>query len=418
MKIAVIGQGLKPVVCATVLASVGNDVVMHLTDENQDTEFTEPGLTRFYNEQISSGRLCRLEKVKNEFVAEIIILADESPQEYYRSIPEALKSSVTQNAIHIILTPSYIGEAEDLEGKLTEYKSSSKVCCVPLLIREGRAVADFSRPNRIILGCDDKNVLNKVKSLFYPFNRVKDVIKIVVPREAEFSSFAGNAMLATRLSFMNEMANLAERLNVDIEVVRECIGSDPRIGKDYLYPGCGYGGAALDKNLEKVARELRSRSDDLGLLDVVSKINERQKDLLFRKIWAFFNTDLKGKRVAIWGASFKPGTANIDRAPAITLVDSLLAQECHVSIYDPLAGENLSNRYGDSIDIGTNAYDVLNEADILAICTEWKEFWSPDFARIAATLKYQAIFDGRNLYNQNLLDEFNLKYYGIGKGIA
>lgn len=418
MKIAVIGQGLKPVVGATVLASVGNDVFLDLTNTTEDLNFTEPGLNRFYSEQLSSGRLHLFDENELQDEVEIIVVADVNPLEYFEEIQSKFRQSIEGNAIFVLLTPSYIGEADELECKLRKVNSTSKVCCVPLLMREGCAITDFSRPNRIIVGCDDDSALLKVKSLFYPFNRVKDAVKVVAPREAEFSSFAGNAMLATRLSFMNEMANLAERLGVDIEVIRECIGSDPRIGKDYLYPGCGYGGTALDKNLEKVADELRTRSDDLGLLDVVSKINERQKDLIFRKIWSFFKTDLRDKKVAIWGASFKPGTANIESAPAIKLIDSLLAQGCEVSVYDPLAKENLRKRYANKITISNNAYQAIDNSDVLAICTEWKEFWSPDFNRIAESLKYKAIFDGRNLYNLALLKEFNLKYYGIGKGIT
>lgn len=450
MKIAVVGEGLNSIVASSIFASVGNDVYVNSINNFNDSYLAEPGLHRLYTEQLSKGRLKAFggesfnsnsiqfnnQQVNNQQVnngqtnheqanseqaendIEIIVLAEEGQSESIEKIIQCFNFSIKNNAVFIVLSPSFIGESESLEKKLNQLKINNKVCCIPLLIREGSAINDFSRPDRIVVGCDDLDAMEKIKSLFYPFNRVKNVMKVVHPREAEFSSFAGNAMLATRLSFMNEMANLAERLAVDIDVIRECIGSDPRIGKDYLYPGCGFGGNALDKNIDRVAKELQTQTDDLGLLEIVSKINKRQKDLLFRKIWTFFKTDIKGKHIAIWGGSFKPGTASIDRSPAIKLIESLLAQSASVAIYDPLANENLMKTFGNHITVYNNVYDVLVDADVLAICTEWKEFWSPDFERVRDTLKYKAIFDGRNLYNPLQLKELGLKYFGIGKGIA
>ncbi|TQV80229.1 nucleotide sugar dehydrogenase [Aliikangiella coralliicola] len=417
MRVAVIGDGMKSLVTAGLMASVGNQVIV-FNSTNTDCELLmEPGLANLLTEQHSSGRLNYLSEIV-ECELDIIIITDVSPIESYAQFKMELKNSVINGATFVILTPSFIGESEQLELEINEISNSAKVCCVPLLIREGKAISDFSRPDRIILGCDDAQVLTKVRELFYPFNRVTDVIKVVKTREAEFSCFAGNAMLATRLSFMNEMANLAERSHVDIDIVRECIGSDPRIGRDYLYPGCGYGGKALAENVERVARELRLRSDDLGLLDVVTKINDRQKDLLFRKIWSFFATELKGKTIAIWGGSFKPDSSNIDRAPAIVLIDALLAQSANVVVYDPSANEKIKHHYSNNqrFRIAPSAYAALESADVLAICTEWREFWSPDFDKIAESLNYKAIFDGRNLYSPDLLRKYQIRYFGIGKG--
>jgi len=217
---------------------------------------------------------------------------------------------------------------------------------------------------------------------------------------------------------MNEMADLAEQTGVDIEVVRECIGSDPRIGNDYLYPSCGYGGSALAENLAKIADALKTRTGDLGLLSVVAEINEKQKDVLFRKIWKFFGTELKGLKIAVWGVSFKPGSPSIASAPAINLIDSLLAQGASVKVYDPLASGNIRAHYShvNSIEIAGNRDEALIGCDALAICTEWKEFWSPDFELIKSELNFPAIFDGRNLYQPNLLKKDGIRYFGIGRG--
>lgn len=413
MNIAIFGQGLNSLVSASLFASVGNQVYLKTTKDFSQTDITEPGLQRLYNEQLASGRLKSFSQQQNDI--EIVLFAENNSAALLQENIQQLAAINHKTMTFIVMTPSYLGEVAAMENHLQESAINGKVACIPLLIREGQAINDFSRPARIILGCNDEPVLNKLKSLLYPFNRVKDTIKVVRPHEAEFSSFAGNAMLATRLSFMNEMANLAERLHVDIDVVRECIGSDPRIGKDYLYPGCGFGGATLDENVARVARELKLATDDLGLLEIVSKINQRQKDLLFRKIWQFFKADIVGKKIAIWGAAFKPGTASIDHAPAVTLIDSLLAQQAEVAVYDPLAATSLTQRYANKILVGNNAYQVLESADVLAICTEWKEFWSPDFKQIEKALNYKAIFDGRNLYNLQHLKEFDLQYFGIGR---
>jgi UDPglucose 6-dehydrogenase len=217
---------------------------------------------------------------------------------------------------------------------------------------------------------------------------------------------------------MNEMASLAERSGVDIDVVRECVGSDPRIGLDYLYPGCGYGGRALSENVEKISAQLQLRSDDLGLLNVVTKINERQKDLLFRKIWNYFESNLNGKVIAVWGASFKPGSSSINGAPAVRLIESHLAQKGKIRVYDPLAKEALQSYFGNQLGlvIANSSREAIEGADVLAICTEWKEFWSPDFDLLKNSLIEKAIFDGRNILDPAQVKKRGLRYLGIGRG--
>jgi UDPglucose 6-dehydrogenase len=419
MNIAVFGNGLQSRVCSALLASVGNKVFVE--DSTLDTDFCgasqrEPNLDALYSSQLEANRIKPLSKF-NHTLLEFIILAEVDPSTIYQNYQQLIDKAVTSECIFIILTPAEIGEADKLSAELSQGKTEAFVCSLPLLVREGRAIDDFSRPESLIVGCDDM-LLEQIKALFHPFNRVKDVIKHVSSREAEFSCFASHAMLATRLSFMNEMASLAERSQVDIETVRECIGMDPRIGKDYLYPGCGFGGSALTTNVEKVASQLRQRHDDLGLLDIVVEINQRQKDLLFRKIWKFFKTDIKGKTVAIWGASFKPGSASISGAASVELIKALLAHSAKVVVYDPLAAEVLNSLFSNNQNFSTVAdqYDACINANVLAICTEWKEFWSPDLDLLAAKLEHKAIFDGRNILEPEMVNQHQLHYFAIGRG--
>ncbi len=419
MNIAILGQGLQSQVAAALFASVGNQVVIFESEQFVEIDLSEPGLNHLFQEQKSKGRLVHLEMItEEERLYEFVLLSGILSENLFSEHKEYLLNSIDNNTKFIILDPSKVGEAQQLSLLIESLHGDISVSSVPLLVREGRAIEDFSRPEIIIVGCDNKAKLSDIKNLFYPFNRVKDVIKVVSSREAEFSSFAGNAMLATRLSFMNEMASLAEKSDVDIDVVRECIGRDPRIGSDYLYPGCGYGGKSLVEHVAKVAEELSSRTDDLGLLETVSRINERQKDLLFRKIWRFFGGDLKHKIVAVWGVSFKPGSASIEGAPAVKLIQSLLAQSATVRAYDPWALNNLKNYFGKdaAIEICESSQDALLGADILAICTEWKEFWNPDFNFLSSSLKMKAVFDGRNIFDPKVLQEKEIKYFAIGRG--
>ncbi len=427
MNIAIFGEGLMSKVAAALFASVGNQVTVFHANKLERAYANEPQLDKLYAQQKISGRLVECnEDINKQHRFDYILVADISLSSVFELFASVIDKSLKNQGAVINLTPSEIGESENVychylsnlttaKENLLDYKP---ICCVPLMVREGRSIMDFSRPDNIILGCDDPLQAKGLKALFYPFNRVRDVIKVVTTKEAEFSHFAGNAMLATRLSFMNEMAALADNMQVDIEVIRECIGSDPRIGNDYLYPSCGYGGNALSGNLSKVADALNDRNGDLGLLKVVAEINERQKDILFRKIWKYFKTELGGIQVAIWGASFKPGTPSIAGAPSIKLIDSLLAQGASIKIYDPLASDNINSLYGNNpkMELVKNRDDALIGSDVLAICTEWKEFWSPDFELIKTRLNSSAIFDGRNLYQPEQLKDIGIQYFGIGRG--
>jgi len=437
MNIVIVGSGLYSFTAAAQFAAVGNQVFLfsdpsetknnseEVSSETSSSEHAiskfrnEPGLNSLFRRQIVQNRI-KQEFPSSDCKVDFVLLTDAAPSSTINDFYPLFKKVTDENSCFIIFSPSRIGETKSVQNLVYDKGLNCKVVCVPLLIREGRALQDLSRPDNIIIGCDKHEILPRVKALFYPFNRMKDTIRIVASMEAEFATFAGNAMLATRLSFMNEMASLAEQVGVDVDVIRECIGADPRIGRDYLYPGCGYGGEALQDNLSAVANQLKTRHDDLGLLDTVTKINERQKDLLFRKIWNFYRGDIVGKTVAIWGASFKPGSASLSGAPAISLIDSLVEHEVMVVVYDPMANNNLREKYFDQslVKITDRRDSALINCDVLAICTEWKEFWSPDFALLKDNLADKTIFDGRNLYSPELLKTLGIKYYGIGRGAA
>lgn len=419
MNIAILGNSLLAKVSAALFASVGNRIVMVSDGGGQETFNREPGLDQLYAEQRAAGRITTLNSENaSQGPYDFIIVADVLPDELASDYPRALHKDTNHCSHIIILTPSRIGEADDMVQQLKRSGYSVSVNSIPLLVREGRALNDFSRPRSILIGCDDEKAQPHIKRLFYPFNRVKNVIQTVSTKEAEFSNFATCAMLATRLSFMNEMAELAEKSGVDIEVIRECLGRDPRIGLEYLYPGCGFGGKTLTENVETIANELRHRNDDAGLLDAVLEINRRQKDILFRKIWRCFDTRLEDKTVAIWGATFKPGSTSIEQAPAIQLIDSLLSQSTTVKVYDPCGLDAIKSRFGEqpNLLLANSAYDACKGADALAICTEWKEFWSPDYPRLKELMKTPYIFDGRNLYDPELLRQAGFKYFAIGRG--
>lgn len=419
MNIAILGESLLAQVSAALFASVGNKIVMLSNGCDHDAYAREPGLEQLYSEQQAAGRISSLNSTDVAVGQyDFIIVADASPDDLADPYQNMLNRAPDSCTHIILLTPSRIGEAQDFVRCLEGAGYSVSVSSIPLLVREGRALNDFSRPKSILIGCDDGKALPHIKRLFYPFNRVKNVIQTVSTKEAEFSNFATAAMLATRLSFMNEMAELAEKSGVDIEVIRECLGRDPRIGLEYLYPGCGFGGKTLTENVETIANELRHRNDDAGLLDAVLKINRRQKDILFRKIWRCFDTKLEDKTVAIWGTTFKPGSTSIEQAPAIQLIQSLLSQSATVRIYDPSGLDAIRDHFNEqpNLILADSAYNACDGADALAICTEWKEFWSPDYQQLKQRMKSPYIFDGRNLYDPELLEQAGFRYFAIGRG--
>jgi UDPglucose 6-dehydrogenase len=288
----------------------------------------------------------------------------------------------------------------------------------PEFLKEGAAVGDFMRPDRVIVGSDDERAIAVMRELYAPFQRNHERFVLMDVQSAELTKYAANAMLATRISFMNEMANIAEKLGADIESVRKGIGSDPRIGYDFLYPGCGYGGSCFPKDVQALLRTARQDAGiDLKVLAAVEDANDHQKQVLPRKIQQRFGEQLKGRRFALWGLAFKANTDDMREAPSVAIVQSLLAAGAKVTAYDPIAMESARRAIGsvDGLEYATTAMGALHGADALVIATEWKEFRSPDFEAIARSLKQPIIFDGRNLYEPAALRTRGFEYHAIGR---
>jgi UDPglucose 6-dehydrogenase len=290
----------------------------------------------------------------------------------------------------------------------------------PEFLKEGAAVGDFMRPDRVIVGSDDERAITLMRELYAPFQRNHERFVLMDVQSAELTKYAANAMLATRISFMNEMANLAEQLGADIEAVRKGIGSDPRIGYDFLYAGCGYGGSCFPKDVQALLRTARHDGGmDLKVLTAVEDANQQQKQVLARKIQRRFGDDLKGRRFALWGLAFKANTDDMREAPSLAVIRSLLAAGAQVTAYDPVAMESarraIEGSGADGLAYASTAMAALAGADALVIVTEWKEFRSPDFAAIAKALKQPVIFDGRNLYDPAALRSRGIEYHAIGR---
>jgi UDPglucose 6-dehydrogenase len=288
----------------------------------------------------------------------------------------------------------------------------------PEFLKEGAAVADFMKPDRVIVGTDNPRTTELMRLLYEPFTRNHDRLIVMDIRSAELSKYAANAMLATKISFMNELANLAERFGADIEKVRIGIGSDPRIGYSFIYPGCGYGGSCFPKDVRALARSAQDLRYDAQVLKSVESVNKRQKELLFRKIRKHFDGELRGKTIALWGLAFKPNTDDMREAPSRTLMEALWKEGARVKAYDPVALDEARRVYGDrpDLELCQNANATLEGADALAIVTEWSEFRSPNFDHIKKELAQPVIFDGRNLYDPAYLARLGIQYYGIGRG--
>jgi UDPglucose 6-dehydrogenase len=288
----------------------------------------------------------------------------------------------------------------------------------PEFLKEGAAVGDFMKPDRVVVGTDNPRTAELLKTLYDPFTRNRDRMIVMDVRSAELTKYAANAMLATKISFMNEIANLAERVGADVEKVRIGIGSDPRIGYSFIYPGAGYGGSCFPKDVKALVHSAGEYAFDAKLLKAVEAVNRQQKQVLFQKINAFFDGKLRGRTVAVWGLSFKPNTDDMREAPARELIEALWRSGAKVRAYDPVAMGEAARLYGqrDDLELCKDAESALDGADALAIVTEWQEFRSPDFDALSDRLASKVIFDGRNLYDPAFVKSFGLKYFGIGRG--
>ena len=440
MKITIFGTGYVGLVTGACLADVGHQVLCMDVDhgkidklKNGQIPIFEPGLDAIVRHTVEAGRLSFTTDTEEavahgtlQFIA-VGTPPDEDGSadlQYVIAVARSIGQYMTDYKVVVDKSTVPVGTGDKVKaairGELDRrgLELEFDVVSNPEFLKEGAAINDFMKPDRIVIGTESDRAMELLREVYYPFNRNHDRMIFMDIRSAELTKYAANSMLATKISFMNEIANLAERLGADIENVRRGIGSDPRIGYHFIYPGCGYGGSCFPKDVQALTRTARDCDYDSRLLNAVEAVNSAQKYLIFDKISHFFNGDLKDKVVAVWGLSFKPNTDDMREAPSRTLMQELWKAGAEVQAFDPEAMEETQRIFGDQAGLtlcGTKE-QAIKGADVLAICTEWKEFRSPDFEAIASALGDKAVFDGRNLYEPEMLERYGVTYYAIGRG--
>ena len=439
MKITVVGTGYVGLVSGTCLAEVGNDVLCLDVDpakikilEDGGIPIYEPGLQEMVRRNVAAGRLhftTDVEKAVKHGTIQFIAVGTPPDEDgsadlqYVLAAARSIGRQMTDYKVIVDKSTVPVGTGEKVKAAVAEELAKRgldipySVVSNPEFLKEGAAVEDFMRPDRIVVGAEEEQAIHLMRALYAPFQRNHERLIITDVKSAELTKYAANAMLATRISFMNELANLAEVLGADIEMVRQGIGSDPRIGYHFLYPGCGYGGSCFPKDVKAL---IKTAADDakitLKVLTAVEEANDAQKHVLTGKIKSRFG-DLTGKHFALWGLSFKPNTDDMRDAPSRELIADLFAAGATVSAYDPVAMHETQRIFGAEprLTYAENPMGALDKADALVIVTEWKEFRSPDFDAIKQTLKNPVIFDGRNLYDPKQVRELGIEYFAIGR---
>lgn len=421
MKVKVYGADLTAWVAAASLARAGNDV--HI--EGPEAQLSkplheisalrdEPGLLDQIELQMEQGRLQRTRTPDSE--TKIHWLALEHNQfETAEQIIRDLAARVPENLLVINQCNFGVGATDKLQRSLNK-NSNQAIVYIPNNLQEGKALQGFSQPKRLTIGSDNDWAITMTRSVIRPFLQHINHLLLMTSREAEFTKLAITGMLAIRIGYINELANLADQMGVDIDIIREGMGTDPRVGSHYLDPGCGFGGQNFNQNIARFSDIFENRGQNSLLKTVISE-NEIQKELLFKKLWQHYQCDLTDKTVAIWGASFKPGTANIDNAPSLKVIDALLAQGVHINVHDPEALGNLQKHYASEplIHFCHDAYDAVNNADALLLITEWPEYWSPDYLKILESMRQPLIIDGRNIFDKPTLEMYGFTYIGVGR---
>ena len=446
MKISVIGTGYVGLVTGTCFADVGNQVLCVDKDQRKIKQLLgggipifEPGLERLVTVNVEQNRLQFTTDLALAVEhAEIIFIAVGTPPDedgaadlsHVLAVAKSIGSSLTGYRAVITKSTVPVGTAakvrQTIQAELDKRGSDVEfsVASNPEFLKEGAAIADFMKPDRVVLGADDERTVELMRALYAPFNRNHERLIVMDIASAELTKYAANAMLATKISFMNELSNLAERLGADIELVRQGIGSDPRIGYDFIYPGCGYGGSCFPKDVQALHRTAQQQGYDARLLAAVEAVNLDQKSVILHKIDAHFGdgdgestADLSGKTIAVWGLAFKPNTDDMREAPSTVIIQGLLARGAVVKAHDPVANAEAAELYqaDQQVSFSDDLYHAADGADALIVVTEWKAFRSPDFSRLQQLMNQTAIFDGRNIYDPAHLKSLGFKYYGIGR---
>ncbi|MFZ9823040.1 MAG: UDP-glucose dehydrogenase family protein [Gemmataceae bacterium] len=435
MKIAVVGTGYVGLVTGTCFADSGNEVICIDKDatkiqmlQSGKIPIYEPGLQEMVVRNSRDGRLIfttDLEKGIRE--CQLAFIAVGTPESETGAadlrtvflVAELIAKAANGPKTIVIKSTVPVGtnkKVDDIVRKNTNHPI--EVCSNPEFLKEGAAIEDCTKPDRVVIGIRKPETAEIFRVLYGPFLRTERPLLVMSPESAEMTKYAANAMLATKISFINEMANLCEKMGGDINDVRRGIGHDIRIGFQFLFPGAGYGGSCFPKDIRALIHMARDINLPATMLHAVDEVNENQKSQLFKKIHHHFEGNLKGKRIAIWGLAFKPRTDDIREAPSLVLIDALLKSGATIHVHDPEAIENVRIIYGEKIDYAKKPYEALQSADALAIVTEWQEFRNPNFAHMATLLKNRVIFDGRNLYEPKLLASMGYTYYSVGRKTA
>jgi UDPglucose 6-dehydrogenase len=432
MKIAVVGTGYVGLVTGTCFAETGNIVTCVDIDQRKVTKLSngeitiyEPGLEKLFIRNLKDGRLSFTTNLEEGIEgAEIIFLALPTPPgedgsadlKYILGVSDHLGKILKDYKVIVDKSTVPVGTAEKVHAAIAKnYSGAFDVVSNPEFLREGVAVDDFMKPDRVVIGTSSDRARKVMNELYAPFVRSGNPVIFMDERSAELTKYAANSFLATEISFMNEIAQLCERLGADVDMVRKGIGSDERIGKRFLFPGIGYGGSCFPKDVQALVKSSTEVNYNFQILNAVMDVNEKQKKHLIPKIKAYFNNDLKGKHFALWGLAFKPNTDDIREAPALYIIEDLLEAGATVTAFDPEAMNNVKGVVGDKINYASSQYEALEGADALIIATEWNEFRTPDFIKIVKALKNQAIFDGRNLFDVAAVKALGFHYESIGR---
>lgn len=442
MRVSIFGSGYVGLVTAACLADAGNHVLCVDVDADKvaalsrgEIPIHEPGLEALVRRNLKSKRLqFTLDAARAVEHGLFLLLAVGTPPgedgsadlSHVVKVAQTIGQNLSTYAIVMTKSTVPVGTAdrvrEEVAAELARRGAEVEFDVVsnPEFLKEGAAVADFMKPDRVVVGTDNPRTMELLRALYEPFTRNRDRFVVMDVRSAELTKYAANAMLATKISFMNEMANIAERVGADIEKVRLGIGSDPRIGYSFIYPGAGYGGSCFPKDVQALVRSATGVGYKARILEAVEAVNQEQKGFLFRKILTHFKGDLAGRVIAVWGLAFKPNTDDLREAPALVLIDSLLQAGAKVLAFDPVAmpGARRLLAGRDGVEFVADAEAALSGADALAIVTEWQEFRSPDFDRIKSELSAPVVFDGRNLYGPELMRRLGFSYYAVGRGLA
>jgi len=431
MNICMIGAGYVGLVTGTCLAESGNEVRCVDIDARKiallkkgKTPIYEPGLELLLARNIKEKRLIfstdLARSVKDSLIIFIAVGTpprNDGSSDLSQVYEVARKIARAMNGYKIVVTKSTVpvGTAEEVRSIIAgETRHPFAVASNPEFLKEGAAIDDFMKPDRIILGVEDAHVEEVLNELYAPFVRTGNPVLTMNIRSAEMTKYAANAMLATRISFMNEMANLCEAAGADVNAVRAGIGSDPRIGPSFLFPGIGYGGSCFPKDVQAMIKTAEKHRRPLQILPAVEAVNRKQKEVLAQKALKRFKGNLKGKIIVLWGLSFKPNTDDMREAPSIAIVSALLKKGATVRAYDPVAMPSARNTFGTAIQYGKDNYSILKDADALMLLTEWNEFRRPNFERMLLLMRTPVIFDGRNIYSPRKLKEMGFEYHGIG----